>query len=469
MSDVRRSAARFLRSARRAALISLALLTTVAPAPARADVSLPECTPTRIVEADTGELVGLDEMVVAGANLDLIGVPAMRGQYPFLTGAGQTIAVIDTGIDYTHPALAGRYLGGYDFADDDPDPMDPFGHGTHVAGIAVSTDATYAGVAPGANVVALKVFPDGSGTADGLDIARAMNWVIDNAATYNITAVNFSLGSEEVLQESDVPSSDIREVFAAELRDMGIFVAAAAGNGGYLHGQSYPAASPETVSVGGVWASDEYSNYLVYWDDEQQWNPDGNYVDARMGDNGPDAGDIMVISNRYKTDDDGQTDLFAPGGPVVSTVPLALDNDDDPNDGFGVKLGTSMATPHVAAASMLVREALDRNGLLDPDPANQVDQILGILQAEGEAVHDWYETLMRREGLGDHSNIVQAPKDPNDIYANWYLRQGSDAVYSRIDLARAIASIDPVPEPASLALLAAGALLAACRRRRNRA
>ncbi|MCA9106473.1 MAG: S8 family serine peptidase, partial [Planctomycetales bacterium] len=84
-----------------------------------------------------------------------------------LTGAGQTVAVIDSGIAYDHVALGGGYgnrvVGGWDFAEGDADPYDdgPAGfHGTHVAGIIGSDDATYQGVAPGADLVALRVFND---------------------------------------------------------------------------------------------------------------------------------------------------------------------------------------------------------------------------------------------------------------------------------------------------------------------
>src|SRR3954447_14139376 len=64
------------------------------------------------------------------------------GQY---TGAGQTIAIIDTGVDYNHPAVAGKYVGGYDFVDNDSDPLDKDGHGTGLAAIAVGNGYTFGG------------------------------------------------------------------------------------------------------------------------------------------------------------------------------------------------------------------------------------------------------------------------------------------------------------------------------------
>jgi len=65
-------------------------------------------------------------------------VPLIGGEYLYntgITGIGQTVCIIDTGVDYTHSSLSSSYLGGYDFGDGDSDPMDTEGHGTQVAGI----------------------------------------------------------------------------------------------------------------------------------------------------------------------------------------------------------------------------------------------------------------------------------------------------------------------------------------------
>ena len=433
--------------------------------PLRADMFVPSSMPTRIVDAATGQEVAPDAVVQLSTSLPAIGGPAMRSKYPFITGAGQTVAVIDTGFDYTHPALASQYIAGYDFADNDNDPMDTHGHGTHVSGIVASQDATYGGVAPGAGIAALKVIGDGSNVAYDSDIVDALFWVIDNAAAYNITAVNISLGGDEAWTESDVNPLFLREYALEQIKDMGIFVACAAGNEGYLHGVSYPAASPHTVSVGGTWANDDYSGYIVYWDDSYEWDPGEGFLPARMADNGPRQDNIMVLSNRYDTEADGRLDLLAPGALITSTVPLALD-DDGNADGFTALLGTSMASPHAAGASVLVRQALELAGLLDPDPAKQVDQILGILQDNGEMLNDWWVELMRREGLGDHRNLAQVPKGP-EIYEDWYIRTGTDTSYPLIDLDAAISAIDPIPEPATFSLVTIGGLLVVLRRRKT--
>ncbi len=98
-------------------------------------------------------------------------------------GAGVKVAVIDTGIDYNHSELEGVYVGGYDFAEDDDDPMDVDGHGTHVAGtIAAARDGKgVVGVAPEVELYALKVFPDDPDEgASYADIVAALQWAVEN-------------------------------------------------------------------------------------------------------------------------------------------------------------------------------------------------------------------------------------------------------------------------------------------------
>ncbi|KKL06009.1 hypothetical protein LCGC14_2600340, partial [marine sediment metagenome] len=87
----------------------------------------------------------------------------------------------------------GQVIGGYDFVNEDDDPMDDNGHGTHVAGIVASQNPTYKGVAPGANIVAAKVL-NSAGSGWFTDIAAAIDWCMDNKDTYNIVAMSLSLG-----------------------------------------------------------------------------------------------------------------------------------------------------------------------------------------------------------------------------------------------------------------------------------
>ena len=110
-----------------------------------------------------------------------------------------TVATIDTGVDYNNPALGGSFgpgskvIAGYDFSGGSTDPMATTSqHGTAVAGLIGSSDPNHLGVAPGVNIVALKVTGDNN-SASLNSIAQALQWVVDHHSQYNITVVNMSL------------------------------------------------------------------------------------------------------------------------------------------------------------------------------------------------------------------------------------------------------------------------------------
>src|SRR3989338_745134 len=121
-----------------------------------------------------------------------------------INGSGQTICIVDSGIDYTHPAfgsctndtfLSGscqKVIGGYDFANNDADPMDDNGHGTRVAGI-ISAQNGITGIAPEAKIVALKAC-NSFGVCNGTAVMNALDWCVSNASLYNITVISMSLG-----------------------------------------------------------------------------------------------------------------------------------------------------------------------------------------------------------------------------------------------------------------------------------
>ncbi len=185
----------------------------------------------------------------------LIGLDGVRAAYPF-KGDGYSVAVLDTGIDYNHPALGGgwgkRVIAGYDFVNNDPDPMDDNGHGTHVAGIIGSSSTQYPGIAPDVNLIALKVL-DANADGSWTTIDEGLKWVIAHEAQYNIIAVNLSLGSGNYTTlPTVVLDSDL-----ATLKNDGLFLSVASGNGyatfGGQQGLAYPAVNPNVVSVGAVW------------------------------------------------------------------------------------------------------------------------------------------------------------------------------------------------------------------------
>ena len=218
-----------------------------------------------------GQLDQTLETALADAHY-LTGLTAARNDYG-LDGSGQTVVVIDTGVAYDHLALGGglgadyRVVGGFDFtAERDADPYDdgPMGsHGTHVAGIIASSDSTNTGVAPGVDVVALRVFDDrGQGRFDWVE--EALAWVHDNIDSFAnpITTINLSLG---VVYNSDgVPSWATLEDELSQLEDDGIFISVAAGNKFTSYNQaglSYPAVSEHVVPVASLDADGSLSFY----------------------------------------------------------------------------------------------------------------------------------------------------------------------------------------------------------------
>jgi subtilisin len=220
------------------------------------------------------------------------------------TGAGVKVAVIDSGIDYTHLDLADNYCGGQDFANDDNDPMDDNGHGTHVAGsiAALDDNSGVVGVAPDADLYALKVLgSDGSG--DYSDVIAALDWCMIN----NIQVTNNSYGS------SGDPGSLVQQAFDNAYYNYGILHVAAAGNSGNPPGRGdnviYPARYDSVIAVA---ASDNN-------DKRASFSSTGAAVE-----------------------------LIAPGVSIYSTLP---------DGSYGTYSGTSMASPHVAGAAAVVWEA----------------------------------------------------------------------------------------------------------------
>ena len=160
-----------------------------------------------------------------------------------IDGTGELIGIIDTGIDYKHPDLGGGFgpgykvVGGYDFGDNDPDPMDLEGHGTHVAGIAAA-NGKIKGVAPNAKLMAYKIVPGGQSSASTEAIIAA----IEQAVKDKCNAVNLSFGSGSLgTADPDDPENKAFDSAA----DAGVLSAVAAGNqGARSKSTPYPLGSP---------------------------------------------------------------------------------------------------------------------------------------------------------------------------------------------------------------------------------
>ncbi|MFI6879124.1 S8 family serine peptidase [Streptomyces sp. NPDC050400] len=187
---------------------------------------------------------------------DLVGLPKVWDRPApgggKATGRGTTVAVIDSGVDYTHPDLGGgigeghKVVGGHDFVNHDDDPMDDNAHGTHVAGIIAAKAAGPGGVtgaAPDARLLAYKVM-DADGYGETSAIVAGIEAAIDPANPHRADVINLSIGGPG-------DGSDPLGRAATAAVDAGVVVVASAGNEGpgpYTVGS--PAAAPGVLAVG---------------------------------------------------------------------------------------------------------------------------------------------------------------------------------------------------------------------------
>lgn len=190
--------------------------------------------------------------------------------WPIAKGSGINVAIVDTGIDYTHPDLKDNYKGGFN-AKGGNDPKDDEGHGTHVAGTigALDNGIGVVGVAPKVNLWAAKVlYPNASGQASGSNaqIASGLDWVLSKKTEVGGNwIVNMSLGQcTDVTVDADRCSttpSFTMQTACQKLTDAGVLVFAASGNDStpktdsvpaHIATVAYPAAFSTVVAVGAL-------------------------------------------------------------------------------------------------------------------------------------------------------------------------------------------------------------------------
>ena len=292
-------------------------------------------------------------------------VPLVQGDQAWnagYDGTGWAVAVLDTGVYSAHPFLAGKVVSEACYSatgscpNGETEMLGPGAgetctyapgscpHGTHVSGIAAGRGSEFSGVARGASIIAMQVFSKftGSDCADDVEDPCAKSYTSDTIAamervyelrnTYNIAAVNMSLGGGSYGSQLACDQVDsARKAIIDQLRSVGIATVAASGNEGSTDAMSAPGCISSVISVGATTKSDAIPSFSN--------------------------------SASFLT-------LLAPGRFILSSVPTSS---------FQEISGTSEATPHVAGAFAILSQKLGRG---------DVETVLSALQSTGIPIED---------------------------------------------------------------------------------
>lgn len=193
----------------------------------------------------------------------LIRAPQARAEFG-VTGKGINVAILDSGIDLTHPDLTGRVIAQQCFAyrgcpphntDTGASAQDSAGHGTHVAGILAGRGIVAPmGIAPDVGIVAVRVL-NSQGAGWNSDIIAAIDWIVANQSNLQVRLINLSVGSNSypgICDAADANTQLLAQAVQAA-RAAGIAVFAASGNRGEANGMMLPACVRDVVAVGSVY------------------------------------------------------------------------------------------------------------------------------------------------------------------------------------------------------------------------
>ncbi len=350
----------------------------------------------RLLRGDVVSQVFVDRMLRASLlqSGPLIGLPPAPSRS--FMGAGQAVAVLDTGVDAQHPFLKGKVVAEACFSTEDRagpfvirsacpsgnlsetgpgagrpcDPAYGCNHGTHVAGIVAGSNGEMSGVAPRASIVAVQVFHlieapklGKFSTTSLSNLPRGLEWVSATRVHHNIVAVNMSLGGGRFRGLCDQVTPLTRIVTL--LTQANVAVVAASGNNGFARAMGEPACIEDAISVGATSLRDHVAPFS-------------------------NSADFLDFLAPGATEQPGGQQTAGKGHGILSAIP---------GSGFRRFSGTSMAAPHVAGAFAVLKgavpdatlwqmtEALRRTGRMVRDPRNgvsvpriQLDAAIAALQ-----------------------------------------------------------------------------------------
>jgi subtilisin family serine protease len=332
-----------------------------------------------------------------------------------VSGAGLTIAVIDTGIRPDHDDFRGRIAAMKSFPAQagglEPAMIDIDGHGSHVAGIIVGQGAM-AGVAPNARVAALRV-AEGRSALTLRAVREALQWVKANAAALNIRVVNMSLTPENRcftseadatvnLDTIDEPEAERIIALINELAAAGIISVAAAGNdyrtfnpdpaAPAKQGMGFPAIAANALSVGAVFAPET--------DEDRGGKLFPRYAAAQTQSCATDqiAPFSMRLHDSAAEKPAYATDVFAPGSPIAATGQAPR--------GTAIREGTSQAAPFVAGVVLLMQEAYYGRAGRYPS----LEEVRAALRAGSDPVVDRRDAPDNVAKTGQTFRRLNAPK-----------------------------------------------------------
>lgn len=335
------------------------------------------------------------------------------------TGTGQTVAVLDTGVNRNHTFMSGRVVSEACYSTNSGSTVTSLcpggatsstatnsgldcattitgcGHGSHVAGIVASQDTNHRGIAPGATIISIKVFSRVTGancTNFGLASPCALTYISDYVKglervyalrnNFNIAAANMSLGGGRYTSQTTCNNENPAIKTAIDnLRSVGIATVISSGNNGYTNALSRPACISTAISVGSVSKTDN----------------------------------VASSSNSASF-----LHLLAPGVSINSI---------NSNGGNTIKGGTSMAAPHVAGAWAIIKQA---------KPTATVQEVLDALTATGLSITDPKNNISKRRiriNLALHRFVVPLPPtgfagtpiNPTRNQLTWTLRTGANS------------------------------------------